>query len=218
MRAGLELFFRGERDYIQGSLLLSQAVAAWEAGTPASAPRPWALTRADFRSVSHAHCVVTDEPPAPGETPRALLRLRCDDGSKCTLRVLDDPDRPEPPPRVADRPPLVESFEPTGRLVAKLSLAPIGSFDDLVAALVQTGRRLYLENFPGASRPWILSFYDLTLPLDPAPFARGARVTVGFEGERRAGPRTVTAHHLWLEGEGAPPVSLRMLGACEPAE
>jgi hypothetical protein len=217
MRAGLEVFFRGERDYIQGSLLLSQAVAAWEAATPRGAPRPWALTRADFRSIARGHCLVTDEAPAAGEAPRASLRLRLDDGSRCTLHVLDDPERSEPPRRAADRPPLVESFEATGRLAARLSLGPIGSFDDLVAALVQTGRRLYVENFPGARRPWILSFYDLTLPVDPAPFARGARVTVGFEGERRAGPRTVTAHHLWLEGEGAPPVSLRMLGACEPA-
>jgi hypothetical protein len=216
MRSRLDVFFRGERDYVQGSLLLSQAVEACAAATPPGAPRPEAITRADFRAITRAHCLVTDERPGPGDAPCAKIRVRCEDGSRRTLHVLEDPGRPEPPPRVADRPPLVARFEATEGGGARLALHPLACLDDLTAALVQTGRRVYAELFPGARSPWILSFYDLALPVDPAPFARGARVTTACEGRRTAGPRTVTTHRLWLEGEGAPPLSLRMLGACEP--
>ena len=55
MREHLELFFRGERDYLQGSLILSQAVAASSRTLGLDEARPVAVVQASFRSITARH-------------------------------------------------------------------------------------------------------------------------------------------------------------------
>jgi hypothetical protein len=212
MRERLELFFRGERDYLQGSLILSQAVATFAGALAPGEPKPLTVAQASFRSITACHCLVTDEKP-PREAPAiASLRLRLEGGGASSLWVVEDPDRPEPPPRMPDAPGLLRSCEGNADLSAKASLAPIASFDDLVSGLIQVIRGALSDFRPGARNVWLLSLTDMALPIDPTPFAHGARVTLTLEGTRRRGGRNVIVEQIVLEGDEP-----ALLGGDEPA-
>jgi len=214
MRERLDLFHRGDRDYLQGSLILSQAVAAFARTHGPDEPRPVAVTRASFRAIARRHCVVVDAAPPDGASLASAL-LRLDGGGVRSLFVVEDEGRPEPPPRMPDPPGLVLGWEGGEALSAKASLSPLDSLDALVSALVQVDRRAFADARPWARNVFLLSIFDTALPLELEAFARGARVVVSLEHHRRTGERNVIVQHVVLEGEGAPPLALRMMCSWE---
>lgn len=208
--ATLDLFFRGDRDYIQGSLILSECVE-WYLSRQASEPIA-TVSAATFSSIVTRPCTVRVwEKGLQKETLfRARIDLTSKAGNKVSLAVLET-DRKALAPRHPDSGSRLTEFTNEGKLGCVARYVNGGSLETFLQALIETNKRCHSETYASAKNIWFLSLFDVNLPVEDDYYSETGRIVVEHEAERPSRGRMTSVNHVTVDLSSGPTLELRLL-------
>ena len=156
----LDVYFRGGRDYIQGSLILSRTFDHLLSRDILSAGRNPVLTSAKFTSISHTGIAYseTKEKHAIGS-----ISFKDDDNS-VTVYIYKTENMPV---RIDEKPSLVAGSNFTARLEGKVQFTSAANFDQIIDAVVQCTKLAHSKMEDGLYDIWFTGIAKTQFPLLP---------------------------------------------------
>ena len=197
VRRALDVFFRGERNYIQGSLILHLAAQelVTQSGCDSDALR---LQEAKFVTLmDHAIDISVAETPDPQATGSLKFSL----GDRTLFVSIHPAERPRPPRR-PDRPALISAFQETGRLSGEGRYEELANFDDAIAALVELNKALHARLDSRVTDIWFAGIRNADLAVTRSPFGPCGRIAVECSMERPWQERTLTLSRVKVLPDG----------------
>lgn len=194
MRQDLDVFFRGSRPYIQGSLILSQAAAV--------ASERWQATElcdAKFSSIVEQAVFVSDAQDASKPFGDATFRDAQGDTSRLRFYAVVD----SAPPHRDDRGSCLTEFEHDGELNARSTFRIEPDLDNLLAAIVETTKTAH-EKLPGDIRDvWFTGFRGARFPTEQTRIPASGTIEVKNRMRRGANQQFQTLFDTvvhWADG------------------
>ena len=190
MKQSLDVFFRGSRPYIQGSLILSQAAVVaqqwWQATT---------LSASKFSEIVESSVWVSDEKSEADSFGEATFS----DGQGNNHRMYFFIDSGTPPPRHPDRGSCLTQFETDGDLNTRSEFEIEPNPDDLLAAIVETTKTAH-EKLPGDIRDvWFTGFRGADIPISPERIAPSGAIHLECRMHRGKGQQYQTLFAATVE-------------------
>jgi hypothetical protein len=191
----LDVFFRGRRTYIQGSLILS-LTAAWP-GLRLGLEGPVLLHEAGFTSlVDHGVRAVLDADGAGGfGTARFSVG-----GASRTVRFVAVDDTS--PPRVGDEPTRLESLAIAEGLNGEAVAAVGGGFGDFLCAVVEANKRIHERAADGVYDVWFTGLRKAAIPTDPRGLPERVRLVFTSLMQRRHENQRQSLSRVEVLGDG----------------
>lgn len=205
-RRALDVFFRGERNYIQGSLILYLAAQELASQTSAGS-EALRLREAKFTTLMN-HAIDISLATVPD--PQAAGLLKFTRGGETTFVAIHPADRPQPP-RQADRPALVTEMRETARLCGSGRYEQLGNFDEAIAALVELNKALHAGLDRQVRDIWFAGLKKTNLAVTRSPFGASGHLSVELLMERPWQERHLTLSRVQVSPDGDKPLAFEIL-------
>ena len=205
--SNLNLFYRGARNYIQGSLATSSSLALWASSRDDAGD--WKLVKVAFTNLLNGHYRVSDG--NKHGRPDGKIDLAANDGRRTTLYITPDPERRPLPPRQTDSPGLLEGFDFGDNRYVETSYNHAGGLDQFLLALIEANKRWHSVSFPGARDIWFLSLYETALPIGGDFYQPRGRFTIQNQSIQKMRGRVLTMNRIGVFQEGGADAELVLI-------
>ena len=148
----VDVFHRGQRDYIQGSLMLSTVVdSLLEGGIVDGADAH--LSRVRFKRILNSNLAYQ---LGQYQEPDTLLGdfVLVSGGRTVNVSLIEDRQRTRDVPRVADAPSRLARYQHLAQLECEAEFLPFECFDDVLCTVVETVKRCIAESYPTGRNIW----------------------------------------------------------------
>jgi hypothetical protein len=173
----LDIFFRGKRPYIQGSLILSAAAALLCQAGSKDTGHDLTLIKAKFSNITDKGLILSDEASAP-HADAALIgdaSFRGGDGVK-TVYFFED--KTVVPARRDDRGSLLTNLTITEPLNGTASYDILPSIDELLGAIVEAVKALHQALGKTVYDVWFTGFSGAKLPTTAVDISTTGTLTI----------------------------------------
>lgn len=209
-RIPLDVFFRGSRSYIQGSLIISR-VAELVAGHCGS-DTPTLLLDAKFTHLMNS-AIDVQLGSRPVEGGDGTLRLQR--GAEVVHATVFATDAVAP--RRADRAVFDARIVESGRLSGTARYGGLGSFDDSLAFVVHVNKALHERLGDGVTDVWFAGLRNAVLPVQWQPFGEHGELSLDLRLERPWGERVLTLSQVRIAPHGGAPLQFEIIYSHMPA-
>jgi len=191
MAQPIDVFFRGDRPYIQGSLVLSQAARIAFDGFGDGF-----LVSAKFSQIITCGVEVAPSGEGSGEA-FGEAQFRTVDGERHKLEFFAC--KAVEPPRRPDRGSTLTSFSDDGNLNASAAFSIAPELDDLLAAVVETTKKAH-ERLPASVYDvWFTGFRGAHLPLNADLIPQSGQIVIENRVRRGDGGSYQTLFNARIE-------------------
>jgi hypothetical protein len=205
-RMPLEVFFRGERNYIQGSLILFLATQELAAHSGEASGEIF-LREAKFNALmDHAIDISTSGIPDEGGT--GLLKFSV---AQEEAFVSIHPAERSAPPRHADRPGLIADVVETDRLCGRARYQELQNFDEAISAVVELNKELHSRLGERILDIWFAGLRNARLAVARSPFGSSGHIAVGLMLERPSQERILTLSRVQVMPDSGKPLTFEIL-------
>lgn len=206
----LDIFYRGSRNYIQGSLIISRVVDFLSA----KAGHALVVERARFRRILNGNLGLAVNGEVPDHLFLGDVTIRDPHESRTTYILCEDEARTRPVPRHPDDASRISHYQALGPLAACALFRPFLNFDDVIATAVETVKRCVTESFPGCSDVWFTALQRSELASDLGHQRPGGTIHIGNGLAKHEGERIMTRHDVRFDFEDAGERRFEMLFTC----
>ena len=156
----LDVYFRGGRDYVQGSLILSRTFEHLVSRNILSAKRNPVLTSAKFTSISHTG-IAYSETKEKNSIGSVSFK---DDENRTTVHIYKTDTMPV---RIDEKPSLVTDSNFTAPLEGTVWFKSSANFDQIIDAVVQCTKLAHSKMEEGLYDIWFTGIAKTQFPLLP---------------------------------------------------
>jgi len=208
MKQRLDLFYRGGRSYVQGSLIASTA-CHWL--SDASGQAPVSLERIRFKRISQGHLVLSDQSPSKEEALGDIVVHQNGERLRFFLAEIQD----EELSRYEDDASRLLDYGFDGALCCHSTAQPPSNLDDLLSAIVETVKQCVGETYPGASDIWFIGLQDGAISTHGAAYdGKPVEIIAEHGMENDQGERRLTRHAIRLVTASGETWTANIIFAC----
>jgi hypothetical protein len=148
----VDVFHRGQRDYIQGSLMLSTVVESLLGGGAIDCADAH-LSKVRFKRILNSNLAYV---LGQYHEPDSLLGefVLVSGGRTLNVSLIEDRQRSREVPRVADAPSRLSRYQHLAQLECEAEFLPFECFDDVLCTVVETVKRCIAESYPSGRNIW----------------------------------------------------------------
>lgn len=207
----LDVFFRAERGYIQGSLLVPQAIArANDAGALDLLSEP-TIEAVNFREIIDHHCVVSWCDDSAAQLGPALGEILLGDQTRehrVRLRLHRDPSRSQSPPRMPDTAKVIAPFENAedGSATTKFT-ADLPGLESFLRGVVEINKRHYEMRFADCQQIIFAALFNSNLPANDERFPAAGTFRLEPLSARSDSSKTSAISRTTLVSDSSPELS-----------
>lgn len=204
-RSPLDVFYRGERNYIQGSLIISLCAEKLTEMLPAE-KHPVFLREAKFSAlINQAVDYSFSAKPEHG----GAGTLRFSTGDQDFIATIFAADQPSPPRRPDEVSRIVDLAE-GARLCGEAGYRDLASFDDAISAVVELNKELHARLSDDLEDIWFAGLRNAELPVAGSPFGASGRITLDLMVERPWQDRILTLSQVAVHPDHCPPMTFEI--------
>jgi len=208
--APLDLYFRGSRYYIQGSLVIPTALRAAEA-VDGSISRDANIAQVDFRTIIDCHCVTSWDTTGEhdiGDIAKSLatIVLRSNGEPVVKLGVYRDLDRTSAPPRIDDTQKVIAPFKANDDGTAETEFfcrSDEGRLDAFLRGVVEFNKNYYEQRYPGCGNIIFAGLFDSTMRTSDDFYPTNGILLFRQLSVRKQGNRFLCVSETKLTGRGS---------------
>lgn len=218
--ATLDVFYRGERNYIQGSLAMVLALQWYQTQYNPPSLKDCHVVKAAFNSLLEGPLAVAmgdDAALLDEERIKGSVELEDPQGNKQVLAILAAK-QGQQPRRTSDSSSSLKSFEMTGILSSRARARHQGTFDSFLQALIEANKRCHSESFPGARDIYFLSVFDCRLPCWDEAYSEHCDFIINNRMKHKSGGQIMTVNDVAVSQENGCDLDLRLLFRFDPKE
>ncbi len=199
----LNLFFRGDREYIQGSLIIEEARLWLEECTTVAIVE---LISAELREIVCEKCVVSQTPDAMQVSPVGKVKFKSMDGSLNEVYIF----RSEPAetvPRIADSQKQISNFEQfedeaNSVYTARANFVFDGDFSSFLMACIEFSKEAHVNAFPGCKDVWFSGIRSGTIQTILPKTDKAKKMTISIQYVRNLGQHSLSISKMVAGGNG----------------
>jgi len=206
----LEVFYRGNRAYIQGSLIIS---LVYDYLTERNKDKDIEIRRVKFKKILNGPLIISFSPDqtktlAIGEIITSI------DGEKQIVYLAEDDLSVEIPKRCDNEPSRLIEYENEGHMQSHAVFRPVETCDDLFCSLVETVKRSVSESFEAAKDVWFIGLQKSNIAFNENIQGMGGVLHVREGSETWHDNRVITSSNVVFEFDNNVSFGANILFSC----